>query len=802
MDMIKVFVSYRRDDSRHQAGRLYDHLVEQFGKGFVFKDVDSIPLGADFREILTERVAGCDVFLAVIGDGWLSAAGPDGTSRLTDPGDFVRIEIEAALGRSIPVIPVLVGNSSVPKAEELPESLRRLAFRNASFVRPNPDFHHDVERLIHGIKEAVSGSPQPALPRVGLVAAAALTAVLGVLLLGVVYVAANKGRNKIKVDELKGAASKEPVRSDVTSGGTGGLPTGPARTPVGETPGAPASAPSLEKDRALSPVIGAINTKGAFQPLFNGKDLTGWKAHSKQVGNWHVSNGVLIGSGPSLSHLYSERDDFTDFHLRIEARFNEVGSSGVYVRCPFGPNLPSDDPKWPDGFEATINNAQIVRHNTGGLYPGVANDVFLADFGKVTSVPFGQWFTLEVIAEGYALAVLVNGKSSAYKFAPNRLHPAGHIALQQYSPETVIEFRKVEINELNRSNQNDSKEIGRFLGTADRVVRVDFTPDGLGILSGETAVEFMRRTGGGNFYHFGHAYPLRLWTVASGRNEFTMRGAGAFVKALALSSDGRYAASSDGPLHERPILIWDLKTGKRMHTFLRKSSDKRLPCTALSFSPDDRRVIAALANGSVLVWDLTTDEEQPAITFKSGPFKLHEFPGAAFSSDRKHLITGRQTGLVELWDLQSGQRLQTFAGHAGEVGSVACSPDGRLILSAGSDNTVRLWDVATGKELKQLRSEDREVRCIAFSPESRRALSAGVDGPVHLWDLASGKEVCRMEGHTMRVNSIAFAPDGRRAVSGSDDRSVRLWQLPELGVAGGRPSTTFEASIRKPVMAP
>ena len=159
MDMIKVFVSYRRDDSRHQAGRLYDHLVEQFGKKYVFKDVDSIPLGSDFREVLTERVAGCDVFLALIGDAWLSSAGPSGTRRLDDPDDFVRIEIEAALGRSIPVIPVLVGGSSVPKAEELPESLRDLAFRRGLPVRSDPDFHRDVERLIRGIEDMVSDQP-------------------------------------------------------------------------------------------------------------------------------------------------------------------------------------------------------------------------------------------------------------------------------------------------------------------------------------------------------------------------------------------------------------------------------------------------------------------------------------------------------------------------------------------------------------------------------------------------------------------------------------------------------------------
>jgi formylglycine-generating enzyme required for sulfatase activity len=163
--MISVFVSYRRDDSRHQAGRLYDRLVAHFGARHVFKDDDSIPLGLDYREVLTERVAGCDVFLAVIGDAWLSIAGKSGIRRLDAPGDFVRIEIEAALSRKIPVIPVLVGDSSVPQAEELPESLRELAFRMGLPVRPDPDFHRDVDRLIHGINDVVSTLRERSTPR-------------------------------------------------------------------------------------------------------------------------------------------------------------------------------------------------------------------------------------------------------------------------------------------------------------------------------------------------------------------------------------------------------------------------------------------------------------------------------------------------------------------------------------------------------------------------------------------------------------------------------------------------------------
>ena len=165
MDMTSVFISYRREDSRHQAGRLYDRLVAHFGSEQVFKDIDSIPLGLDFREVLTEQVAGCDVFIAVIGDTWLSIAGKSGTRRLDDLGDFVRIEIEAALSRRIPVIPVLVGDSSVPQADELPGSLRELSFRNGLHVRPDPDFHKDMDRLIRGIEDVVSALRERSGPR-------------------------------------------------------------------------------------------------------------------------------------------------------------------------------------------------------------------------------------------------------------------------------------------------------------------------------------------------------------------------------------------------------------------------------------------------------------------------------------------------------------------------------------------------------------------------------------------------------------------------------------------------------------
>lgn len=151
-----IFISYRRADSADVTGRIYDRLIAHFGKSAVFKDVDSIPLGIDFKEHLKKAVGKCKIFLVVIGDRWLETTGSAQESRLHDPGDFVRIEIEAALNKRIRIIPLLVHGASMPAEEKLPPSLRKLIYRNGIPVRSDPDFHRDMDRLIAAISEVRS----------------------------------------------------------------------------------------------------------------------------------------------------------------------------------------------------------------------------------------------------------------------------------------------------------------------------------------------------------------------------------------------------------------------------------------------------------------------------------------------------------------------------------------------------------------------------------------------------------------------------------------------------------------------
>ncbi len=150
-----VFISYRREDSANVTGRIYDKLLQSFEKNQIFKDVDSIPLGVDFRKHLNQKVGECNVLIAVIGNQWIEPNVPKEQKRINSEKDFVRIEIESALERNIPVIPVLVRSAQMPQEDELPDSMKALAFRNGIPVRPDPDFHRDMERLIQGIKQHI-----------------------------------------------------------------------------------------------------------------------------------------------------------------------------------------------------------------------------------------------------------------------------------------------------------------------------------------------------------------------------------------------------------------------------------------------------------------------------------------------------------------------------------------------------------------------------------------------------------------------------------------------------------------------
>lgn len=141
-----VFLCYRRADTAHPAGRLYDRLADRFGEDNVFMDVDSLAPGSTFEDDIAHFVARSALMLVVVGPGWLDAADRSGARRLHDRQDPVRTEIELAAAQDVPVVAVLVDDATMPTRADLPPALLVLT-RRTSLHLAHRTFRRDADAV-------------------------------------------------------------------------------------------------------------------------------------------------------------------------------------------------------------------------------------------------------------------------------------------------------------------------------------------------------------------------------------------------------------------------------------------------------------------------------------------------------------------------------------------------------------------------------------------------------------------------------------------------------------------------------
>jgi hypothetical protein len=161
--MPTIAISYRRSDSSAISGRIYDRLSDHYGESAVFMDIDDIPFGIDFRSHINETLQRSDVLVAVIGTQWLGT-NADGSSRMLDRTDPVRAEIETALERKLPILPVLVDGAKMPDSSRLPSEFGNFAYLNAAEVVTGRDFRNHMDRLIGAIDRVTAGNAATATP--------------------------------------------------------------------------------------------------------------------------------------------------------------------------------------------------------------------------------------------------------------------------------------------------------------------------------------------------------------------------------------------------------------------------------------------------------------------------------------------------------------------------------------------------------------------------------------------------------------------------------------------------------------
>jgi hypothetical protein len=180
--MPKIFISYRRDDSLGHAGRIHERLASAFGSESVFMDMDDIQPGTNFVRSIEDNVTATDVMLVLIGKNWLSVTDTSGRRRIDDPEDFVHIEISRAVERGVRIIPILLGNASMPSGKNLPDRLRPLA-RFQAIGLSDERWDYDMGQLLKSLGGSRSRATRRRLVQAAVIimAVALATLILGML---------------------------------------------------------------------------------------------------------------------------------------------------------------------------------------------------------------------------------------------------------------------------------------------------------------------------------------------------------------------------------------------------------------------------------------------------------------------------------------------------------------------------------------------------------------------------------------------------------------------------------------------
>jgi TIR domain len=363
-----IAISYRRQDSSPVAGRLYDRLQAEFGKGSVFMDFDSIPYGVDFREHIKQTLQRAKVVVAIIGPDWIGAKDL-ANRRIDDPTDFVRLEVASALENGLPIIPVLVNNTPMPEAKSLPRELEGLAFRNGLALDTGIDFHHHADRLIAGIHRVID-PPKEAVPPPPPPSAAPPKPSRLVPILVAISVIALAG---VAAWYFLGRTRHEPVVRQETKPAPAASIAPPAAIPP-STPNA-STAPS---DVSSAPAPGEPPREHTFIGKVGAKEATfrlRFEQGAHVVGTYTQGGSTyrLEGRHPKGKMLL---DEYTGERLTAHIELNLVVETATRIRWEGTMrNTPPDNRVLPIYFErsferpsaaTTPSSAPLVQENSGG----------------------------------------------------------------------------------------------------------------------------------------------------------------------------------------------------------------------------------------------------------------------------------------------------------------------------------------------------------------------------------------------------------------------------------------------------
>jgi WD40 repeat protein len=495
-----------------------------------------------------------------------------------------------------------------------------------------------------------------------------------------------------------------------------------------------------------------------WEPLFNGKDLTGWKIPPDNKTKWTVENGHLVGQGTD-GLLVSERNDYTNFVYRIEAKLSDKGIAGQHFLIP--PDNPATG-----GYEARINSNHANPERTGTLHG-------IAQVNEPLHKP-DEWFTQEVTAIGSHIIIKVNGK--VVVDVHDDKYRSGHFAFKQYGPTTVFTVRKIEIRELPEYVINDldissdarvalSACNNRVLGW--NVQTSKHLPGQWPTLNSSSKV--IRVAANGSYAISADASRRAiLWDIATGTPRMMLGNPPQDpVRAVAISADGRLAATGteDGRIQfHDPRMKW---------SDFRALPSLGVPIKALALSPDRRYIVAAGESPRhpfLVVFDLVSGKE--AQRLEDVPVGPNLLKFAAYSTC---LLAGDGEGRVRVFDLAESLALEvvslpgvnladgaTVADNGGEVKTLSATRDGKVV-NLRANGTLEIRDLGR-LQVSATYDDPRKPADVMGVIRGNRALVATSTGSVHLVDLLTGKHQVVEDLADRVVRFVDLTEDGSLAL--------------------------------------
>jgi WD40 repeat protein len=260
-------------------------------------------------------------------------------------------------------------------------------------------------------------------------------------------------------------------------------------------------------------------------------------------------------------------------------------------------------------------------------------------------------------------------------------------------------------------------------------------------------------------------YLIRLYDRRSQKETFSFNVPGGMNFDIAtFSPDDKYIATDDA---DNSVVLWDLSSQQQRY---------KLPGSGrgvlwLTFSADQRALAAVFLGGTFRVWDLSSGKPK-----FEGNSRL-EKPSVTFSPDGKHLAVATDQNVTEILDAETGKSLRSFSFPKGLLSLIFFSPDGSKLFATTVEGLLYSLNIRDGQLLNINESHSNEVTSFSFSPDGKRLATGSMDRTVKIWDVYSGRRLQTILGHGGWVNSVHWSASGRYLLSGDSDGVVKMWDM-------------------------